>query len=285
MKRLGINTVHLNMKEIVEMGLNRVEFVLARGRDYDVMLGEVIDGIKMAEKKGLSYSVHLPLYLFDWYQEDYLSAFYLDPLLEKRQLANQFLRANLEEMKEFHPDYFIVHFPGVYKFEQDPVLFEMRLKEALDQLDSIAGEFGIRLLLEYFGSNFAFWEIERWIEEISPYENIGILCDTGHLYFSSVMHGFDFYKGLESLGGAADAFHIWTTRGAGVYTDSESYKKYHHIVVNTDQRVEQGFAFNGQRMMDIIQRFDRPMIIEASERYKGREYFVKGIKSIVDSLR
>lgn len=281
MKRLGMNTVHLNMEEIVALGLNRVEFVLGRGKEYESMLDDVINGIYEAEVMNLPYSIHLPLYLFDWYNEDYLSAFYLDPKEEKRNLSFDFLESNLEHLKRFQPEYYIIHFPGVYKFNQDSGEFNGRLDCTLKRLDEMAKKFEIKLLLEYFGSNFMFYKIDEWIENVGKYDNLGILCDTGHLYFSSIMHGFDFYQGLIKISQHAAAFHLWTTKGKNAYSENPAYQKYHHIVMHTDQDEVDGFAFNVKKTMDIIMKYDRPMIIEASENYGGRSYFIEGIQSVV----
>ena len=281
MKRLGMNTVHLNMEEIVALGLNRVEFVLGRGKEYELMLDDVINGIYEAEVMNLPYSIHLPLYLFDWYQEDYLSAFYLDPKEEKRNLSFKFLESNIERLKRFQPEYYIIHFPGVYKFVQDKEEFKERLNSTLKRLDDMAKKFGIKLLLEYFGSNFMFYRIDEWIENIGKYDNLGILCDTGHLYFSSIMHEFDFYQGLIKISQHAEAFHLWTTMGKNAYSENSSYQKYHHIVMHTDQDEVDGFAFDVKKTMAIIMQYNRPMIIEASQNYRGRSYFIEGIQSIV----
>lgn len=285
MGQLGINTVHLDMEAIEEMGLDRVEFVLARGLEYAEMLDDILSGIDQAKRRGLSYSIHLPIFLFDWYPEDYLSAYYLDPDHDKRELAFRFLEANLSRLEGCGAEYLILHFPGVYRYVQEPHDFETNLDEALDRMEELADRYGLRLLLEYFGSNFSFWRVEDWIDRIRPYEHLGMLCDTGHLYFSSVLHGFDFYEALEELGAHSDAFHLWTTRGEGAYSDSESYRQFHHIVLHVGQNEKDGFAFDTAKTLDIIRRFDRPTIIEASERYRGREYFMSGIRSVVEYLK
>ncbi|MEA3423574.1 MAG: TIM barrel protein [Bacillota bacterium] len=282
MKRLGINTVHLDMEEIIDLGLNRVEFVLGRGKSYEVMHSEVLKGIKEAEKLKFPYSIHLPLFAFDWYEEDYLSAFYLDPDEEKRELSFKLLEENLIHLKEFHPDYYIIHFQGVYKFQQDEMKFKKKLDNTLTRLNELSIKYEIKLLLEYFGSNYMFYKIDDWIKFIVPYSNLGILCDTGHLYFSSIMHEFDFFEGLEKLAQSSDAFHLWTTKGNKAYTDSEYYIEYHHIVAHMAQKKIDGFAFDVKKLMDIISRYDRPIIIEASEKYRGRKYFLEGIRSIVE---
>jgi sugar phosphate isomerase/epimerase len=284
MKRLGINAVHIDTEQILDMGLNRVEFVLARGYDYAQILESITQGMRFAKSKAMPFSVHLPIFLFDWYEEDYLSAFYLDPDEEKRELSFQFLESNLEALKGYGPAYAILHFPGVYRYQQDAIEFDKRLSVALDRLDALAGSMDVKVLLEYFGSNDMFWKIDAWIEQVSKRKNLGLLCDTGHLYFSSKMHGFDFYEGLKKLASVADAFHLWTTRGEGVYSDSEAYKAYHHIMMHMDQKEVDGFAFDTLRVMEIISAYEKPMIIEASDRYHGREYFIKGIKSIVSFL-
>lgn len=282
MKRLGINTVHLDMEEIIDLGLNRVEFVLGRGKSYEVRHREVMDGIKEAEKLKFPYSIHLPLFTFDWYKEDYLSAFYLDPDEEKRELSFKLLEENLIHLKEFHPDYHIIHFQGVYKFYQDEIKFKKLLNETLTRLNELSIKYEIKLLLEYFGSNYMFYKIEDWTKFIKPYSNLGILCDTGHLYFSSIMHEFDFFEGLKMLAQSSDAFHLWTTKGNKAYTDSEYYIEYHHIVAHMDQKKNDGFAFDVKKLMDIISLYNRPIIIEASEKYRGRKYFLEGIRSIAE---
>jgi sugar phosphate isomerase/epimerase len=282
MKRLGINTVHLDMEEIIDLGLNRVEFVLGRGKSYEVMHREVMDGIKEAEKLKFPYSIHLPLFTFDWYKEDYLSAFYLDPDEEKRELSFKLLEENLIHLKEFHPDYYIIHFQGVYKFHQDEIKFKELLNTTLTRLNELSIKYEMKLLLEYFGSNYMFYKIEDWIKFITPYSNLGILCDTGHLYFSSIMHEFDFFEGLKKLAQSSDAFHLWTTKGNKAYTDSEYYIEYHHIVAHIAQKKNDGFAFDVKKLMDIISQYNRPIIIEASEKYRGRKYFLEGIRSIAE---
>ncbi|MBN2259687.1 MAG: sugar phosphate isomerase/epimerase [Clostridiales bacterium] len=281
MIRLGINTVHLNIEEIMDLGLNRVEFVLGRGKSYEEMNREVLKGITLAEEINLPYSIHLPIYTFEWYQEDYLSAFFLDPDDDKRESSFRLLDANLSKLDVFNPEYYIIHFQGVYKFEQNHIFFEERLKTTLDRINEMAKKYKVKILLEYFGSNYMFYKIDDWINKIDPYSNLGILCDTGHLYFSSLMHDFVFLEGLEKLAAAADAFHIWTTKGDKSYSDSEYYTEFHHIVAHMNQRKDQGFAFDVDKMMDIVSRYDSPIIIEASEKYRGREYFIEGIKSIV----
>ncbi len=282
MKRLGINTVHLDMEEIIDLGLNRVEFVLGRGKSYEVMHREVMDGIKEAEKLKFPYSIHLPLFTFDWYKEDYLSAFYLDPDEEKRELSFKLLEENIIHLKEFHPDYYIIHFQGVYKFHQDEIKFKELLNTTLTRLNELSIKYEMKLLLEYFGSNYMFYKIEDWIKFITPYSNLGILCDTGHLYFSSIMHEFDFFEGLKKLAQSSDAFHLWTTKGNKAYTDSEYYIEYHHIVAHMAQKKNDGFAFDVKKLMDIISQYNRPIIIEASEKYRGRKYFLEGIRSIAE---
>ena len=55
-------------------------------------------------------------------------------------------------------------------------------------------------------------------------------------------------------------------------------------MVHLDQLEKDGFAFDSKKMLDIITRFNRPIIIEASEKYKGREYFINGIKSVAERI-
>jgi len=280
MKRLGINMVHLDTEEILEMGLSRVEFVLARN-DYTEMHNDIMNGIKEAEKLNIPYSIHLPIFLYNWYEHDYLSAFYLDPGINKRELSFRFLRENLEKLKGCKAEYYIIHFSGLYKYIQEKSEFDKILNSSLKRLNDLAKEYDITLLLEYFGSNYTFSKVDEWIDKIIPYSNLEILCDTGHLYFSSIIHKFDFYSELEKLAKESYAFHIWTTKGEGTYFESEYYKKYHHIVLNLEQIELDGFVFDTKRVLNIINNQNKPIIIEASEKYYGRKYLLEGIKSIV----
>ena len=70
----------------------------------------------------------------------------------------------------------------MYKFKQDKNIFDNLLKESLDRLGKLAEKYEVKILLEYFGSNFMIYEIDQWIKFVEKYENLGILCDTGHLY-------------------------------------------------------------------------------------------------------
>ncbi|OPL09661.1 MAG: hypothetical protein AVO33_06530 [delta proteobacterium ML8_F1] len=284
MIQVGINTVYLNLEQIKALGFNRVEFVLGRGRNREESLGEIMASIQKAKTMGFPFSIHLPLLVWDWYQEDYLSAFYLDEDPTKRELSFRLLEENLKFLGNVGADYYIIHFQGVYRYYQEKAVFNERLEAALCRIDALGKTYGVKILLEYFGSNFMFYEPAQWVERIMPYENLGILVDTGHLYYASILHGFEMLEALETLGKWASAFHLWTTKGDKAYSDSAYYRDYHHMVVHTDQTKAQGFAFDTRVVLEKIAAYGKPMVIEASQIYRGKAYFMAGIRSVLEFL-
>lgn len=283
---VGINTVHIQVDELDRLGLHRIEACLGRGKTHKEMMEKIHREIQYAEARGWPYSIHLPLEVFDWYDHDYLSAFYLDADVALRELSFRFLEANLERLATVYtPEYFVLHFPGVYHHpSMGAEDFHRVLTEGLERLDRLAEKFGVRILLEYFGSNVLFSDPRQWVEHLAPREHIGILVDTGHLYFASLLRGFDFMWALELLADQAEAFHIWTTRGDRPYGNNPYYKKYHHIVPHTDQRKSDGFAFDTREVLDLLSSKEKPLIIEASPYYKGRGYYEEGVRSVIRHL-
>jgi len=279
-----MNTAYLAIEKIKALGFHRVEFVLGRGKAYDESYRQVMGDIGKARAMDLAFSIHLPLLVFDWFKEDYLSAFYLDEDPGKRALSFRLLEENLKALKAVGADYFVLHFQGVYRYRQDPAVFEKRLDEALDRIEDLGRTYGVKLVLEYFGSNFMFCEPADWVKKITPYEHLGILVDTGHLYYASLLHGFDMMEALETLGRVATGFHLWTTKADKAYSESSYYREYHHIVVHTDQTRAAGFAFDTEEILRTIALFHKPMVIEASQIYGGKDYFMAGIKSVIDFL-
>lgn len=280
---LGINTVYVDVDKIGALGLRRAEMCLGRWGTYEERVDKLLSDIRASEANRLPYSIHLPVFLGSWFEYDYLDAFYLDADEEKRELSFRLLEENLENLKAFSPEYYVLHFPGVYLSEgyQDQFEdFESVLKVALDRIDDMAKRYGVKVLLEYFGSNRRFSDYRKWITWIEKYASLGILTDTGHLYFSSLIHQFDFMEALKVLGEKSDAFHLWTTKGNQPYGRSEYYKQFHHIMPHESQLRKDGWAFDVPSVIRLISSYQKPMIIEASMGYGGESYFYEGIESI-----
>lgn len=277
---LGANIVNLSIDEAIALGLGRIEISLGKEREYKNKLKKFNENIKKAEKLNISYSIHLPVYVGDWYHYDYFSAFFLDADEKKRELSFRLLEYNLENLKEYSPDYYVLHFPGISDRWQDIDKFNDSLKSSLDRIEIIAERYKVKIYLEYFGSNKNFYDYNDWIKIMKSYKELGILIDTGHLYFASIMHNFDFLKAMKVLSKSADAFHIWTTKGDKAYCESEYYQMYHHIAPHIEQIKKNGWAFDTKKVIDIIIKENKPIIIEASIKYKGKDYLIEGIKSI-----
>lgn len=283
---LGINTVHVEVEKMKALGLGRVEMCLGRQGDYPERLDKMERDIGLARAAGIPFSIHLPMYLFDWFKYDYLDVYFLDPDPIKRELSYRLLEENLKRMEVMGPEYCVLHFAGVYRKIRGPFPdFNKVLTEALERIDVMAGRYGVRILLEYMGSNIRFHRVEEWIEAVRDLRHVGLLTDTGHLYFASLIHSFDFMEALEALCPASDAFHLWTTKGQAVYSDSEYYLKYHHIIPHVDQLRSENWAFDTAAVFSRVAREKKPMIIEASTAYKGKDYFYDGISSIQALLK
>lgn len=279
--RFGTNAVNIDLSEALSLDLGRVEFCLGGMDRQAEKLAQIERNMEEAQALGLSYSVHLPLYIPPWFNHYFLDAFFLDPDPGKRELSFRLLAYNLQRLKGRACDYYVIHFPGIYQIgDYEPGSFEPLLTESLDRLEAMAEAAGVRLMLEYFGSNRAFYKIEAWDREIEKRPHLGILADTGHLLFASRIHRFDFLEGLRRLSRSAEAYHLWTTRGRGIYGGNPNYVKFHHIPMHLEQKPSEGWAFDTEAAARIIAAGRGPVIVEASSDYGGKAYIREGIESL-----
>lgn len=277
---LGINVVNLEIEKAAQLGLKRVELCLGKEVQYTDKLRKFNETVHKAEKLRLPYSIHLPVHIEKWYPYDLFSAFFIHEDKNKRELSFKLLKLNLEKLKYCNPDYLVLHFPGISEKSMDFQGFSKILNESLARVDNLAKDYGVKIYLEYFGSNKNFCDYNEWISIIEKYENLGILTDTGHLYFASITCGFNFMEALRTLAPNSNAFHLWTTKGDKAYCECECYKKYHHIGPHIKQDKENGWAFNSKEVIKLIAKENKPVIIEPSIKYKGTEYLIEGIESI-----
>ncbi len=277
----GTNAVFIGLGEARELDLNRVEFCLGGMDAWESKAERIMRDMKLAQEASVAYSIHLPIFIPDWFGHYFLDAFYLDPDPAMRELSFSLLEHNLGRLTPSKCEYFVIHFPGRYeRADYEAGTFKQILKDALARLDAMAKSHGALLLLEYFGSNESFYEIEDWKREIGKYASLGILLDTGHLYFASVVRKFDFMENLRLLSGAADAFHLWTTKGREAYCSNSFYVKYRHIPMRSGQRPKDGWAFDSDEAMKVISSAKKPANMEASCEYGGKEYIREGIESL-----
>lgn len=282
---LGTNMAFFNIEEIETLKLGRVEVCQGRSRPYAENIPNIEHTLIKANEKGIPISVHLPIYIPLDYPWDFLDAYYLDKDLEKCNYAFNFLEDNLKRLSQFNIDYFVLHFTGVYA-EIEPVdVFKNRLIERLNRLNQLALKYDVNINCEYFGSNVNFYDVFDWVEVFKPYVKLGIVLDVTHYYFSSKWRGFDFMENLKYLSQHANAFHLWTTYGQGVYQQAEGYIKYHHIVPNLAQTEKDGWAFNTEEVFKVFLDADKPTIIEASPHYGGKKYYLDSIKQLRDFIK
>jgi len=282
---LGINTVHVDVNKLKELGLRRMEMCLGRLGSYQDRLKKMENDITRAKQENIPFSIHLPMYIDEGFKGDYLDVFFLDPDPIQREISYKLLEDNLIKMQHIQPDYCVLHFSGVYRKIRGPFdKFEQVLNQAFERINALATQYDVKILIEYMGSNIRFSDYNDWILKTAPLSHVGLLTDTGHLYFASLIHHFDYMKALDKLSSASDAFHLWTTKGDGAYNDSEYYQKYHHIIPHIEQVRLEDWAFDTETVFRRVARENKPMIIEASTAYKGRNYFYDGIASIISIL-
>jgi len=282
MNKLGISTVHINVeKELDSLGFRRMEVGLGRAGSYDERLNKVKKEIAHAETHQLPYSIHLPIYLYDWYEGDYLDAFYLDTCEDKRAMSYRLLEENLKLLQDSSAEYYVLHFQGVYLSPyMDQDAFDVLLQDALRRINSLAKTYDKKILLEYFGSNIMFSDYRKWTDSIKSFSHLGILMDTGHLYYASLLHNFDFDEGFMHLSDKCDAYHFWTTQGNKAYSESHSYKAYHHISGHPEQKKSAGWAFDTRAVFNHLLASNKPIVLEGTPIYEGYAYFYESIGAL-----
>lgn len=284
MKNLvGVNHVNLSNEEIEKLDIKRVEICITQSEKYEETLKNALNTLDFCEKNGLEYSIHLPFYIPEWYQENYLAAFFLSKNKILREESFRLLEENLRKLEKINAKYYVLHFPGVNHSDNKYENFQSVLKESLNRINTLAKKYHSKILLEYFGSNILFNDYNDWIKVIKEYSHLGLLLDTGHLYFASRLVPFDFLEAFGILARASDAFHFWTTKGKDYYQNNEYYKTYHHIIPNSDQDEKEGWAFDSQLIFKEMLKMKKPIILEASDIYKGHDYLMSSIKELLVS--
>ncbi len=279
---VGVNQVNLSIDEIKALNIKRVEICITQSRPYKKSLAAALETLDFCENAGLAYSIHLPLYIPEWYQEDYLAAFFLSKDDFLRQQSFDLLELNLKKLEKKNVDYYVLHFPGVNHTDTQHKDFNTFLESSLLKINALAKKYNAKILLEYFGSNILFNDYSQWIKIIKGFSNLGLLVDTGHLYFASKLVPFDFLEAFNVLVKEADAFHFWTTKGKHYYQNNEYYKTYHHIIPNFDQEAKEGWAFDSQFIFNQMLNQEKPIILEASNIYKGHSYLINSIQELLE---
>ncbi len=260
---IGINVMHISPERALALGCKHLEVCLMWQGNPEASLQKTLEVLQGIE--ALNYSVHLPVVLND-YPYSVFSSFFLDEDDQRREAAFQLIAANLEALKGFKPAFFVSHFAGIYQIQPESLARE-RLMTALQSLNDLCKHYNVTLLLEYFGLNSNLCTLEQW-SKICEFDHLGILVDTGHLYFSCQIHGFDYREMLLGFSKIASAYHVWNTHfEPGVYENSLSYQQYHHLVPLANQTRETGFAIDMADTMAILKATGKPVIIEASILY------------------
>lgn len=286
---LGCNSNYLSPGRIQKLGYGFIETSLTKQKIYPLMVRKMLRDLDEAKTMKMPYTIHLPIYLTEHWQHhyDFYDAYYLDPNPALRDMAFHMLSENLERLsKHYAPMYYVIHFPGIYseavRYEPD---FASVLKASLERLSALAETYSCQIALEYFATNAHFAHYKEWLKALAPYPRLKPLLDTGHLYFSCYKSGCSYQEVIEGLAPHCIGFHLWNVYGKGYYNESEYYQKYHHIVPHLNQSVEAGWAFDPTEVIPYLAQFNKPMLVEAGQRYEGESYFLEGLVQIRELLR
>lgn len=289
LENLGCNSGYLSPREILSLGYNFIETSINKPFYEQSIVEKMLRDLDEAKELKMPYAIHLPVFLSDDWQchFDCYDAFYLDPNPEKRELSFEMLEENLFRLTlRYRPMYFVIHFPGIYDLEayhgED---FNRILEDGLYRIEGLGQKYGCTIALEYFATNARFANYQIWIEKTKGLEHVALLLDTGHLYFGCYKHHFDYDEVLEGLAPYCIGFHVWNVKGAGYYNESESYKAFRHIVPHIEQTRELGWAFTTAKLIPYLSTFNKPILVEASQRYMGMAYYQEGLIQIREMLR
>ncbi len=278
---LGINTVYLSVDDTIDRGFDRVEVTPSPIGDKMKRQKKMTDGIEYTNSKNFPFSIHLPVYVFDWFKARDLDAFFLDEDDEKSNMSLELLRENLKKLSDCGVDYVVTHFSGAYRDAVRSKKVDEKARRIFLEIQEMANKYNIYVCAEYMGGNSSFYHPEQWLEATRELDDVGILLDTGHLYFSTQIHGLDLDENFELLRNHARAFHFWNIFGEGAYNTCDAYMKYHHIVPRLHQTRQDGWAYDAQDVFTRMHRTGRPIVIEATQRYNGIEYFEEGIDELL----
>lgn len=289
LENLGCNSGYLSPREILSLGYNFIETSINKPFYAQSIVEKMLGDLDEAKGLEMAYAIHLPVFLSEYWQSRYdcYDAFYLDPDFEKRALSFEMLEENLSKLTQaYQPMYFVIHFPGIYDLEtvytED---FDLILEEGLNRIEALGHKYGCIIALEYFATNARFSNYQDWIEKTKKLKQVELLLDTGHLYFGSYKHGFDYDEVLHGLAPHCIGFHVWNVQGTGYYNESESYKAYRHIVPHLEQTRDLGWAFTTAELIPYLGTFNKPILVEASQRYKGMDYYKEGLVQIRELLK
>lgn len=289
LSNLGCNSNHLSPGKIQKLGYGFIETSLSKQKIYPLMVRKMLMDLDEAKAMKMPYAIHLPVYLTEHWQHhyDFYDAYYLDPDPALREMAFHMLEENLSRLsKAYAPMYYVIHFPGIYGPEAcyEPN-FEQVLETTLSRLSALAEAHDCLLALEYFATNAYFTDYKVWLKALAPYPKLKPLLDTGHLFFSCYRNGYTYEEVLRGLAPHCVGFHLWNVYGEGYYGDSKYYQKYHHIVPHLGQSKATGWAFDPAEVIPFLAQFNKPMLVEAGQRFEGETYFLEGLVQIREMLR
>lgn len=268
---LGINTFFIDVNEAYNLGLRRVEIVTSSKE-------KALSDAEKASRNSMKYSVHLPVFLPEWYKFGQWDVFFCDTDPEKRKVSLELFEENLDFVKDFDMEYTILHFGGILHelCGQELSQYHHIVEESLAKIESLSLKYNLKILLEYFGLNKNLMLPENWLSLVSGKDSLGLLIDTGHLYFSCLYNNLNTQVTLDQLACNASAFHIWNTMG------KDHYWKYHHVAPHSSQLAEDGWAFSTQELMETLYTANptAPIIIEPNVLFGGKEYILESISDM-----
>lgn len=276
---IGLNVIHFQTDQVEALGIQHVEVCLKfMQKNQKLAVKETVALVDTYLAADQEVSVHLPVCMPKGYPYGPFEVFFLDDDPQKKASSYALLDANLDLFKGKKIAFFVLHFSGIYQ-EEEAACFKVKCHEALSRISQLAVSYKTTILLEYFGLNCNLAKPSDW-QIVNDYPNLGILVDTGHLYFASRMHGFDFYEAFFEMSHFASAYHLWNTgEEAGVYQASLSYQEKHHMPPLLTEVA--GLAIDFNRIASGLLKTQKPLIIEASLNDGGLEKIVQAVKEWV----
>lgn len=134
-----------------------------------------------------------------------------------------------------------------YVFEKNYMLHFEALERNLREITKEIKNFGLKLACENLNPKYFYMvQTPSEIKRLMDIDSVNICLDLGHLWISSLVHGFEFYSSVEELVSTGKVIEIHASNNdssVGKYNDAHDHL-YHGSI---DYR----------RVLKILQKFDR----------------------------
>ena len=264
-----------------EFGLDRAEFIIiAPGHrpGLDAFL----------DSHDISFSVHCPLVVPDYYPENPLLASVLDFDQDRRRLGVNLMLDTMREAACLGAEYMVVHLQRPEHFGgSNPS--DSTVQSAVDiasssceVLHKASQELKIPVLLENLMDNTIFNRPETYVELLERFPGMGFCLDVGHLDVDARAFGFTFDEFVETLSPYIRAVHLQNSRTR----QSDFNGRHWKIPVHPDQKETGGWLDIEKVLRGILFR-NRGCVINFEARLDedhDHDYMAAGVRWIQELL-